>query len=352
MINDIVSHYKVISRLGAGGMGEIYKAEDISLKRTVALKFLPSSFTFDKEARQRFIHEAQSASALDHPNICTIYEIGETDKGQMFISMACYDGETLKEKIEKGPLRIEETVEIILQICSGLEKAHKNGIVHRDIKPANIFITNDGIVKILDFGLAKAKGQTQLTQVGSTVGTVNYMSPEQARGEKVDHRSDIWSLGVIMYEMITGRLPFKGEYEQAVLYSILNDNQEPVTGIRSNVPMTMEHVVNKLLSKEPGERYQHVDEITADLKRLKRESAHGTGPVKSDSQETSKSFKRKLVTFAAIIIILTRLFSFYGLCFSKKQLLLIPDRLQLLLSRTRRGIHHITTFVKLFRICL
>ena len=190
-----ISHYRITEKLGSGGMGEIYKAEDIKLKRTVALKFLPSSFSSDEESKKRLIHEAQAASSLDHPNICTIYEIGETDNELLFISMALYDGETLKDKIAKGPIEIDEAIKITLQICEGLEKAHKNEIIHRDIKPANIFITNDGIVKILDFGLAKSKGQTQLTQMGSTVGTVDYMSPEQATGSVIDKRTDIWSLG-------------------------------------------------------------------------------------------------------------------------------------------------------------
>jgi serine/threonine protein kinase/tetratricopeptide (TPR) repeat protein len=308
MIGEIVSHYKIISRLGSGGMGEIYKAEDINLKRIVALKFLPPSFTFDKVAKQRFIHEAQSASKLDHPNICTIHEIGETEKGQMFISMACYEGETLKEKIQKGPVGIDESTEILFQICTGLEKAHKVGIVHRDIKPANIFITDDGIVKILDFGLAKTRGQSQLTRLGTTLGTVDYMSPEQVSGSAVDQRTDIWSLGVIMYEMITGRRPFNGDYEQAVLYSILNDNQQPVTGVRSNVPMEIERIINKLLAKVPDERYQHVDEIAADLKRFRRELSSGSRDVKSSAPPTRKFIKKKPVIILAVGIILVAAF--------------------------------------------
>ncbi len=308
MIGNTISHYKIISMIGSGGMGDIYKAEDINLKRIVALKFLPPAFLSDKEAKQRFMHEAQSASALDHPNICTIYEVGETEKGQMFISMACYEGATLKEKIEKGPLKRDEIADIMLQICSGLEKAHKNGIVHRDIKPANIFITNDGIVKILDFGLAKNRVQTQLTKLGTTLGTVDYMSPEQVSGSVVDQRTDIWALGVIMYEMITGQRPFKGDYEQAVLYSILNDNQEPVTGIRSNVPMEMERIVNKLLAKIPDERYQHVDEIAADLKRFRRVSASEIKTVKSDVAYSRKRVRKKLVAIVVGVVIVTAAF--------------------------------------------
>ena len=264
MIGEKVSHYKIIDKLGSGGMGEVYKAEDTKLKRTVALKFLPSSFSFDKEAKKRFTNEAQSASALDHPNICTIHEIGETINGQLFISMACYEGETLKEKIEKGILNIDEAIDITLQICEGLKKAHQNKITHRDIKPANIFITKDGVAKILDFGLAKTKGQSQLTQMGMTIGTIDYMSPEQSRGEEVDQRTDIWSLGVVIFEMITGKLPFKGEYDQAIIYSILNEEPD-----LSDIPNEIFPVIKKAIAKSPKERYQNVEEIISDLVSLK-----------------------------------------------------------------------------------
>jgi serine/threonine protein kinase len=181
MIGKTISHYKIIEKLGGGGMGVVYKAEDTKLNRTVALKFLPTAFSLDDEIKQRFIIEAQAASSFDHPNICTIHEISETDDGQLFIAMAYYDGETLKKKIEKGPLNLEEAIDITIQTAEGLCKAHEKDIIHRDIKPANLFITNDWITKILDFGLVKVTGQTQLTQMGSTVGTVSYMSPEQAR---------------------------------------------------------------------------------------------------------------------------------------------------------------------------
>jgi len=216
MVGKTISHYKILEKLGEGGMGVVYKAEDIKLKRTVALKFLPPELTRNSKARKRFIQEAQAASALDHPNICVIHEIDEAKPapadagdGQMFICMAYYEGETLEQKIENGPLETEEIINIALQIAQGLAKAHENGIVHRDIKPGNIIITNDGTAKILDFGLAKLAGQVRITKTGATIGTVAYMSPEKARGEEVDHQSDIWSYGVVLYEMITGRLPFK-----------------------------------------------------------------------------------------------------------------------------------------------
>ncbi len=229
MVGKTISHYKILEKLGGGGMGVVYKAEDTKLKRTVALKFLPQDLSRDDESKERFIHEAQAASALDHNNICTIYEIDETDDGQMFIAMACYDGETLKKKIERGPFKLEDAIDISLQISEGLSKAHEKEIVHRDLKPANVMLTKDGVVKILDFGLAKLRGQTKLTKVGTTLGTAPYMSPEQARGEEVDNRTDVFSLGVLLYEMLTGQLPFKGDYHEAIIYSILNEDQEPLT---------------------------------------------------------------------------------------------------------------------------
>jgi TolB-like protein/Tfp pilus assembly protein PilF len=269
MIGQTVSHYKVLGKLGEGGMGVVYRAEDVKLKRTVALKFLPPELTRDEEAKQRFIHEAQAASALQHSNICTVHDIDETEEGQLFIVMDCYAGESLKEKIARGPMKIEDAVDIALQVTSGLSKAHERGIVHRDIKPANIFITTDSTVKILDFGLAKlAGGQTRLTKAGSTLGTAAYMSPEQARGEEVDARTDIWSLGVVMYEMITAQLPFKSEYEQAVIYSILNEEPTEIEKLRPDVPLEIRKIVKKVLAKVPRERYQRVDELGADLRSV------------------------------------------------------------------------------------
>ncbi len=277
MIGKTISHYKILEKLGSGGMGVVYKAQDLKLDRFVALKFLPPTFSLDGEVKQRFIHEAKAASSLEHNNICTIHEIDETDDlpdvagGQIYIVMSCYEGETLKQKIERGPLKIDEAIDIAIQTAEGLLKAHEQNIIHRDIKPANIFITDDGVVKILDFGLAKVSGQTQLTQMGSTIGTVAYMSPEQTSGEKVDHRTDIWSLGIVLYEMITGQAPFKGDYEQAVTYSIINEEPQPPTALRTGVPMEIERIVNKALAKSPDERYQHIDETLVDWKKLKQE---------------------------------------------------------------------------------
>ncbi len=270
MIGQTVSHYRITGQLGTGGMGIVYQAEDNKLKRTVALKFLPPELTRDSEAKARFVHEAQAASALDHPNICTIFEIGETDDGQLFIAMACYEGETLKERIARGPLPLDEAIDIARQIAEGLAKAHERPIVHRDIKPANIFITKDRLVKVVDFGLAKLAGQTKLTRTGTTLGTVAYMPPEQAKGAETDHRGDLWSLGALLYEMITGRRAFAGDNEQAVIYAILNVEPEPVTGVRTGVPKELERIVGKCLAKEAGERYQSAAGFLSDLRPLLR----------------------------------------------------------------------------------
>ncbi|MFQ6038559.1 MAG: serine/threonine-protein kinase, partial [Candidatus Aminicenantales bacterium] len=219
--------YRILDTLGRGGMGLVVKAEDIKLKRTVALKFLSPELTQNLEARERFIHEARAASALDHPHICTIYEIDETEDGQMYIAMAFYEGGSLKERIRQGPLSLEETLETGIQVAEGLARAHEKDIVHRDIKPANVMVTRDGSAKIVDFGLAKLAGTTRMTRTGTTLGTVAYMSPKQILGEEVDSRSDVWSLGVCLYEMITGELPFRGENEQAIIYAILNEEPKP-----------------------------------------------------------------------------------------------------------------------------
>lgn len=272
MIGKTISHYKILEKLGGGGMGVVYKAQDTKLDRFVALKFLPSSFSLDEDAKERFIHEAKAASALEHNNICNIHEIDDTGEGQLFIVMSNYEGETLKKKIENGPLKINETIEISIQIAEGLSAAHNKGIVHRDIKPANIFITKDGVVKILDFGLAKSVTRNTMTKLGSTMGTVAYMSPEQTKGEEVDHRTDIWSLGVVLYEMLSGSLPFQGDYEQAIIYSILNE--EPA--LLNSLPVELEKILSKSLQKNPDDRYNNLNEMLDDLKKLNRNDSHQT----------------------------------------------------------------------------
>ncbi len=271
MIGKKISHYKITEHLGEGGMGVVYKAVDLKLGRTVALKFLPSKFLEDKEKEKRFIQEAKTASALDHPNICTIYEINKTDNGELYIAMAYYQGQTLKEKIKNGHLDIKETLDISTQIAEGLNKAHSKGIIHRDIKPGNIIITEDGVVKILDFGLAKFAG-IDMTTDGSTMGTVAYMSPEQATGGKVDHRSDIWSLGILYYEMLVGSLPFRGDYPQALLYSIINNEPESLQDFIPDLPMEFSSIIKRSLDKECEYRYQRMEDFLAEIKRLKRDS--------------------------------------------------------------------------------
>ena len=303
MIGKTILHYKILEKLGGGGMGVVYKAEDLKLKRIVALKFLPPELTRDDEAKHRFIHEAQAASALEHPNICTIFEIDETDEGQSFIAMSYCEGETLKDKIERGPFPFDQTMDIAIQCCKGLTKAHEKGIIHRDIKPANMMITDEGEVKIVDFGLAKLSGRTQLTRERSTLGTVAYMSPEQARGEEINHRTDIWSLGAVLYEMISGQLPFKGEYEQAVVHSIVNEEPIPLTGLRTAVPVELERIIFKCLEKNPSNRYQHMDELMVDLRHLKRELDEKKIPIEKISKKTIKEEWHKKIFWPGIILL-------------------------------------------------
>jgi tetratricopeptide (TPR) repeat protein len=299
MIGSTVSHYRILEKLGGGGMGVVYKAEDAKLKRTVALKFLPPTLTTDPEARARFIREAQAASALDHPNICTVHDVGDTDDGQTFIVMACYDGVSLKKKIDQGPLDIDLASDISIQIASGLSRAHEAGIIHRDIKPANIIITERGEAKIVDFGLAKLSGRTLLTKSGTTLGTASYMSPEQARGEDVDQRTDIWSLGVVMYEMLTGRRPFASDYEQALVYSILNENPVSLRKLRPDIPAAIEQVVLRAMSKIPDERYQNADEVLADLRLLKAGEEKG-GMTQAALLVKKQKRKRLVVRLSAV----------------------------------------------------
>jgi tetratricopeptide (TPR) repeat protein/predicted Ser/Thr protein kinase len=270
MIGRIISHYKILEKLGEGGMGVVYRAEDMELGRTVALKFLPEKVLVGDDEQCRFRHEARAAASLNHPNICTIYEIGEYD-GRPFIVMEFVDGRSLSSIIAEGPLKLTEAIGIAKQVAEGLHAAHEQRIVHRDIKPANIMISGTGRARIMDFGLATAAGQTRLTREGTTLGTVAYMSPEQSRGENVDHHSDIWSLGAVLYEMITGQRPFKGDYDQAVMYAILNEDPEPPTALRTGVPMELERIVMKALAKRTDERFQHADGLLSDLRKLERE---------------------------------------------------------------------------------
>ncbi len=282
MLGETVLHYKILEKLGEGGMGIVYKAEDNKLKREVAIKFLPGFISSDEEERARFTNEAQAAAALNHPNIATIHAIEET-KDQVFFVMEYINGPELKDKIKKGILSIEESINIIEQIAKGLQEAHQKGIMHRDIKSNNIMLTQTGQVKIMDFGLAKVKGSSQITRLGTTIGTAAYMSPEQARGEKVDHRTDLWSMGVILYEMLTGQMPYKGEYEQAVIYSILNEEPESIHSSNIEIPVWLDQPVNKLLSKNPDARYQNAADF---LKDLNEEINKNKNHVKNENEKS------------------------------------------------------------------
>jgi tetratricopeptide (TPR) repeat protein len=270
VIGKTFSHYTILERLGGGGMGVVYKAEDIRLKRFVALKFLPPELTRDAAAKGRFEQEARTASALDHPNVCTIHEIDETADGQVFICMAFYDGESLKSRLARGPLSIEETLNIVIQVAEGMKQAHEHGIVHRDVKPANVMLTVDGIPKIVDFGIATLVGRSRAGDADEIAGTVSYMSPEQARGDSLDQRTDIWSLGVTMYEMLTGRLPFIAEGEQPLLEAIVHQEPPPLESLRTGVPAPLAAIVARCLRKRPDERYQRAGELIADLKGVRR----------------------------------------------------------------------------------
>ena len=255
-------------------MGTVYKALDLDLDRPVVLKFLLPNLSTDENAKQRFVQEARAASALDHPNVCTIYEIGEVDGGQVFISMAFYEGETLLQKIMEGPLPVDEALDLTAQVARGLAKAHEREIVHRDIKPANVIVTADGVAKILDFGLAKLSHSPDLTAPGSVVGTLAYMAPEPLMGMPTDHRVDIWSLAAVLYEMITGRPPFQEEYPQALVYSITNESPPPIPDFVKGVPVAVEALIAKGLEKGADDRYRDAREFLAAIEACRA----GGGP--------------------------------------------------------------------------
>jgi len=259
-----ISHYKIIRKIGAGGMGEVYLAEDTKLNRRVALKFLSAQYGEDQGLKARFKREAQAAASLNHPNVITIHEVAEHES-RPFIAMEYVEGRSLKDLMVAQRLPIGKVIDFAMQICEGLVEAHQSEIVHRDVKPQNIMVDKDGRIRVCDFGLARVKREVMLTQAGTTVGTVVYMSPEQARGDDVDCRTDIWALGVVLYEMLAGKLPFGGEHDQAVIYSILNAEPRPLTGL----PVELEQVVNRALAKNPDERYQTVSEVLEDLRLIK-----------------------------------------------------------------------------------
>jgi serine/threonine protein kinase/tetratricopeptide (TPR) repeat protein len=278
VIGKTISHYRILEKLGEGGMGVVYKGDDTKLKRTVALKFLPPELTKDPQAKARFIQEAQAAAALDHPNICAVFEISEAE-GTTYIVMPYIGGQSLKEKITAGPLSVEEALDIASQVAEGLKEAHERGIIHRDIKPANIMLTEKGQAKIMDFGLAKLTSVADVTKTLTVMGTLAYMSPEQARGEAVDQRTDIWSFGATLYEMLTGQMPFGRKHDQAIIYSILNDTPEPASQLRSEIPKRVERVVQKAMEKDKLRRYQNMAELLKDLTAAR---VSGFGVPKTD----------------------------------------------------------------------
>ncbi len=308
MIGRTIGHYRVLSKLGEGGMGVVYRAEDLTLGRTVALKFLPPDSIARDEDRARLVHEARAAAALLHPNICPVYEIAEAE-GRTFIAMAHIEGRSLKDRIGEGALPLDEALSIARQIGDGLAAAHAKGIVHRDIKPANVMLTAEGRPMLMDFGLAKVSGATKLTRTGTTMGTVAYMSPEQVQGREADHRSDIWALGVVLYEMVSGRMPFGADYEAALLYSILNEDAPSLAKEGGDIPAGLDGIVAKALARDPARRYQKAEELVADLDALAKDRealpAGKAAPAKGLKRvwRRARPWQRAAVIAAAAVVI-------------------------------------------------
>jgi len=304
MIGQEISHYKILDELGSGGMGVVYKAHDNKLDRKVALKFILPQIVKKKRNALKFNQEARAAASLNHPHICTVYEIDEQE-GNTFIAMEYIKGPSLRELTKKGLLELEEALAFSIQIAEGLQEAHEKGIIHRDIKSSNIIVTRKNQIKIMDFGLAKIKGDPELSETRTLKGTVSYMSPEQASGKKIDHRTDIWSLGVVMYEMLSGCLPFESSHQQLVLNSILKEEPVSLKKLRRNIPYRLEKIVKKCLNKDPDRRYQNMVELKADLKQLKEEIEKGYVPStqKTDMTDITEKIQRHKKLIAPMVFI-------------------------------------------------
>jgi TolB-like protein len=306
MIGKTISHYTILEKLGEGGMGVVYKAEDAKLRRTVTLKFLAPEAIGSQKERERFVQEAQMAASLDHPNICTIFGIDQV-KEQTFFSMAYVDGLSVKDKLTHGPMQLDEAIDIVIQAARGLRAAHNRGIIHRDISSSNIMVTNDDQVKIMDFGLAKLSGRAKVKQSGETGGTAAYMAPEQARGEPVDSRSDVYSLGVVLYELITGQVPFPEEQRAAVLYQIMNQDPEPLSRFRADLPKELQLIIDRALHKNVEQRYQSAGDMRADLKALVRKlGIERSGVYSTFSFAKKQYFKatQKILIGLGVIVLL------------------------------------------------
>ena len=309
----VISHYRIIEKIGVGGMGEVYLAEDTQLNRKVALKFLPPDLCEDADCRTRFKREARAAATLNHPNIVTIYEVSDIG-GRLFFAMEYVAGKTLREIIEAGNISPQRVIDLAVQICDGLNRAHQAGVIHRDIKPENILIDNDGHPKIVDFGLAAVQGIKKVTKSGSTMGTVGYMSPEQVRGEAIDQRSDIFSLGIMLYEMITGQPPFKGDYVPAVIYSIQFEEPEPLARFKVGIPENLQQVVDRALEKDVRTRYQSAADMMADLRRLRRRSSDSGRPGRTKTNWIGSGRRgiRYAIVLACVVVLAGVLWGLLG----------------------------------------